>query len=176
MVKKSIKHWAKGDAHRSLAIRSRPFPMAYLKVSCSSLWSFTGSRQNWDRIWTSSKCCACVKAPNHLLAGRVKITFVSFLFFSIFPFIGYFLNLHFKYYSLSQFLLQKPPIPSSFPLLLWGCSPTHLLPPASPPWRSLTLGHESMHGCFMSFLQDQGPLLPLDLTIFLTSFFPLHLY
>jgi hypothetical protein len=35
-------------------------------------------------------------------------------------------------FSLFPFSLHEPPIPSSCPLLLCGCSPTHLLP-ASPP-------------------------------------------
>ena len=41
---------------------------------------------------------------------------------------------------------QKPPIPSSFPLLLWGCSHTHPLTPASPPSHSPTLGHWAFIG------------------------------
>ena len=49
-------------------------------------------------------------------------------------FIGYFLYLHFKCYSLSRFPLQKPPIPPLFPMLLWGCllphPPTHTHLPA----------------------------------------------
>jgi hypothetical protein len=42
---------------------------------------------------------------------------------------GYFLHLHFKYYPLSRSPppFQRPPIPSSLPLLLCGCSSTHPL-------------------------------------------------
>jgi hypothetical protein len=41
-----------------------------------------------------------------------------------FSFFYWLLYLHFKCYLPSQFALQKPPIPSSLPLPLWGCSPT----------------------------------------------------
>jgi hypothetical protein len=41
-------------------------------------------------------------------------------------FIGYFIYLHFKCCPLCQFPLQKPPIPSSLSLILWGYSSTHL--------------------------------------------------
>jgi hypothetical protein len=39
--------------------------------------------------------------------------------------IGYFIYFHFKSYLLSWLPLQYPPVPSSLPLLLRGCSPTH---------------------------------------------------
>jgi len=55
------------------------------------------------------------------------------IIFCIFPFffscIEYFTYLHFKCYLLSQFPLQKAPIPSSHPLSPWGCSP-HLPTPS----------------------------------------------
>jgi hypothetical protein len=46
-----------------------------------------------------------------------------------------FFNLHFKCYPLSQFPLPscKPPLPSSLPLLLWGCFSTHPPTPTSLP-------------------------------------------
>jgi hypothetical protein len=53
---------------------------------------------------------------------------------------------------LSSFL-QNPPIPSSLPLFLWGCSPTRPLTPASPSGIFLRWGMEPS--------QDQGPLLTL---------------
>jgi hypothetical protein len=38
---------------------------------------------------------------------------------------------------------QKSPVPSSLPLLLWGCSPTHS---HLPPWHSPTLGYWAFTG------------------------------
>jgi hypothetical protein len=59
--------------------------------------------------------------------------FHAFFFFSFLK-IGYFLYLHLKCYPLSQFpTSQKPPIPSSLPLLQWGCSSTHSPTPISSP-------------------------------------------
>jgi hypothetical protein len=68
-------------------------------------------------------------------------------------FIGYFIYLHFKCYPFSLFSLWKSPISSLLPLLLWGCSPTHLLPPASLPWHFLHWGIKAS--------PDQVPFLPL---------------
>jgi hypothetical protein len=70
------------------------------------------------------------------LSNTVKIhCFLSFFFYWIFSLFT------FQMLSLSWFLLQNPPIPSSLPLLLWGCSPTHLPAPTFLPWHSPTLGH-----------------------------------
>jgi hypothetical protein len=55
-------------------------------------------------------------------------------------FISCFSYLHFKCYPFSRSPLQKPSIPDSFPLSLWGCSPTHTTTPAFSPWHSPTLG------------------------------------
>jgi hypothetical protein len=75
---------------------------------------------------------------------RSKACFHSLihLFFS-----GYFLYLHFKYYTLSQHPpFQKPPIQSFLPLLLWGCSCTH------PPTLS-SLPSISLHwGVYQAFI------------------------
>jgi len=45
--------------------------------------------------------------------------------FSFFLFLIRYFYLHFKCYPLSRFPIHKPPIPSSLPLLLRGCSLTH---------------------------------------------------
>jgi hypothetical protein len=78
--------------------------------------------------------------------------YILYFFFSFSFFFGHFIYLHFKSSLLSQFSLQKLPIPSSLPLLLLGFSPTYLLPPHSP-GIPLCWGTEPS--------QDQGPLLPL---------------
>jgi hypothetical protein len=67
-------------------------------------------------------------------------------------FIGNFLHLHFKCHRFPnppKPCHQKPPISSSLPLLLWGCSPTHPFPPPLP---SICL-HWGIDPS-----QDQGPL------------------
>jgi hypothetical protein len=81
------------------------------------------------------------------------IPFLKYIFM-LSRFIGYFIYLHFKCYALSRFAPQKPPIPSTFLLFLWGCSPTH--PPTN--YHLLTLlfpytGASSLH-------RTKGPLMP----------------
>jgi hypothetical protein len=63
--------------------------------------------------------------------AQEKYDWVYFIlfYFTLFYFIRYFIYLHLNCYPLSQFPLQKQPIPSSFPVLIWECSPTH--PPAT---------------------------------------------
>ena len=61
------------------------------------------------------------------------------LFFPFSFFIGYFMYLHFKCYSLSRFPLWTSPTP--LPLLLCRCSP-----PTSPPWHLPTLGLRAFTG------------------------------
>jgi len=51
-------------------------------------------------------------------------------------FIGYFVYLHYKCYSLSPPL----PFPLSLPLLIWRCSLSYPSTPTSTPWNSSTLG------------------------------------
>jgi hypothetical protein len=82
-----------------------------------------------------------------------NFSFLKIIIIFLLNFIGYFICLHFKCYPLSWLPLQKPPIPTSLPLLLWWCSPTHLPTPVSPPWHSSTLGHQAFPGPI--------PLLPL---------------
>jgi hypothetical protein len=53
--------------------------------------------------------------------------------------------LHFKCYPLTQFPLWNP-LPHPLPLLLWGCSPSHLPTPTSSPCYSPTLGHRAFTG------------------------------
>ena len=57
-----------------------------------------------------------------------NICFLHFIYFFIVSFIGYFIYLYFKYYALPGFPLDTS-YPICLPLHLWGCSPTHLLPP-----------------------------------------------
>jgi hypothetical protein len=54
----------------------------------------------------------------------------------------------FTFQMLNPFLVffPEPSIPSSLPLLLWGCSPTHPPTPVSLPWHSPTLGHRTFPG------------------------------
>ena len=61
---------------------------------------------------------------------------ISFLF----PFIGYFLYLHFKCYPLSRTPLK---LPSFLPLFLYEC---FLHTSASPPWHSHILEHQAFTG------------------------------
>jgi hypothetical protein len=77
--------------------------------------------------------------------------------------------LHFKCYPLVQFPLQKSPNPSFFPLLIWGCSPTHPHTPTSLHWHSLTLGRElslfrtkglSFHWCLPLLHMQMEPWVP----------------
>ena len=91
--------------------------------------------------------------------------------YSITLFIGYFIRLHFKYYSLhyplSQFALYKPhPLLLLLLLLLWGCSPNHPPTPTSPPWHPPTLGHWAFTGPRASppiDAQQGHPLLHMQL-------------
>jgi hypothetical protein len=86
------------------------------------------------------------------------IWWVYFLFFS--KKLDIFFFLHFKCYSLSQFPLQNPPIPSPLPLLI--TPPT----PASWPWHSPILGHRTFTGTRASLLIDDRlghPLLHMQL-------------
>jgi hypothetical protein len=63
-----------------------------------------------------------------LLAGQIISTFSMTLFFSYFPFIGYFLYLHFKCYPLSQFPLRNPLSHPPFSCFYEGVHlPTHPL-------------------------------------------------
>jgi hypothetical protein len=83
-----------------------------------------------------------------------------------FVYIGYFLYLHFKYYPLCRFPLQKPNIPPPLTLLLWGWSPNRPPTPHSLPWLSLILGHGAFTGPRASLPIDakQGhPLLHMQL-------------
>ena len=74
-----------------------------------------------------------------------KLSFLPSFF--LFYFIRYFIYLHFKCYSLSRFPLQKSSIPSSLPLLLWGCSCTHPpIPSFTHPQHSPMLGHWTFPG------------------------------
>jgi len=78
--------------------------------------------------------------------------FFSLLFFSFLLDIFY---LRFKCYLLSQLPIHKLPIPSSHPVILWGCFPnttSHPFPPSHPDI-PLHWGTEPW--------QDQGLLLPL---------------
>ena len=70
--------------------------------------------------------------------------------------------LHFKCFPLSMSSLWKPHIPSSLPLPLGGCSPSHLPTPVFQPWDSLTLGHQSPSGPVAAPPSDvqQGHPLP----------------
>jgi hypothetical protein len=80
----------------------------------------------------------------YMKQGNQCSLFMSYAFMFCF-FIGYFLNLHFKCYSLSWFPLwkkKKKPSPCHCPLLLLTNSPT----PASWPWHSPTLGHRAFIG------------------------------
>jgi hypothetical protein len=64
-----------------------------------------------------------------------------------FSLIGCFLYLHFKCHPLSQFCpLPETHIPSSLPLLRWGCSSTHPPTPNSPPLIPL---HWNIYGAFI---------------------------
>jgi len=62
----------------------------------------------------------------------------------------------------SQFSLQKPPIPPPTPCFYEGVpSPTHPLPPTSPPWHPPTLGHQTFTGPRPSPPIDAGQGHPL---------------
>jgi hypothetical protein len=92
--------------------------------------------------------------------------------YSSFFFIGYFVYLHFKFYPLSQFTLQKPTVPSFLSLLLWGCSPTNQPTPASPPWHSFTLGYQTFtepRASSLIYAQQGHPLLHTCLELWVTT-------
>jgi hypothetical protein len=61
-------------------------------------------------------------------------------------FIENFIYVRFHCYTLSQFPPQKTPIPSSFLLFLWACSPTHPPTPASLLVHYPTLRHQAFTG------------------------------
>jgi hypothetical protein len=96
---------------------------------------------------------------NSLVLGSRRELFFSLSFYWIFK------KFIFKYYLLSWFPFQKPPIPSP-PLLLWVCSPTHPPTPSSLSWHSPTLGLQAFTGPKASLPIDarQGhPLLHMQL-------------
>jgi hypothetical protein len=76
--------------------------------------------------------------------------------FSFFPHIFNWLLPLFTFQMLSSFPVSPPQThkPSSLSLPLWGCSTTHPLTPASLPWHSPTLGHQTTTG-------PRGSPLPL---------------
>jgi hypothetical protein len=74
--------------------------------------------------------------------NRLCITKKFYIWHPVY-FIGYFHYLHFKYYPISWFSLQKkhpPPIPSPLPLITNPPTPTFW------PWHSPTLGHTAFIG------------------------------
>jgi hypothetical protein len=98
-----------------------------------------------------------------------SLLFSSLLFFSFF-FYWIFLNWHIKCYPLPRLYPSqvKPPIPSLFPVGLWGCSPTNPPNPTSLPSHSTTLGHRAITEQRASFSIDaqQGhPLLHMQLEL-----------
>jgi hypothetical protein len=82
----------------------------------------------------------------HLQLECKKWQMLIFKLISSIFFTGYFIYLHFKCYPLSRFPLQKPCLPCSLPLLLWGCFPSYLPTPTSPPWHSPTLRNQAFTG------------------------------
>jgi hypothetical protein len=67
----------------------------------------------------------------------------------------------FRMLPLSRFPLLKPPIPSSLPLLLCRCFPTHPLTPSSLPFHSPTLGYWAFTGPRTTPLIDAWQVYPL---------------
>jgi hypothetical protein len=85
-------------------------------------------------------CCHHTRVPSYL----AKIS--DFLFFFKFYFIYFYWLFYlftFQMLSPSQFTPCQPPFPCPSPLLLWGCSTTHLPTPTSLPSHSPTLGHQT---------------------------------
>jgi hypothetical protein len=104
------------------------------------------SSKVWNVTWVK-----IVESPQkYIIQGNIFFLFLIWCF----------IYLHFKCYSLSWFPLRKPPLPSSLPLLLWGCSPTHS--PTHPPTHSLLPIHPviPLHWA-IDLSQDQGRLLIL---------------
>ena len=111
---------------------------------------------------TSSASCVRKPKLSPPTLGQKPSSVELHFFFLISFLIVCFTYLHFKCYPLSRSPLRKPHIPSSLPLILWGCSPTRPTTPAFLPWHYPTLGHGAFPGPRASLPTDvwQGhPLL-----------------
>ena len=60
--------------------------------------------------------------------------------------VGYFIYLHFKMLSPFPISPSQTSYPTHYPLLLWGCSPSHPPTLTTPPCHSPTLGHRAFRG------------------------------
>ena len=109
----------------------------------------------WSDYYKHRRLSWCQLAPQCLHRNGA----LSFYFFFIFCFIGYFVYLHFKCYFLSQVPLQKIAIPSTFPCFYEDAS--HSLTPASLPSQSPTLRQDQGHHLIVA--QQGHPLLHMHL-------------
>jgi hypothetical protein len=60
--------------------------------------------------------------------------------------VGYFIYLHFKMLSPFPISPSQTSYPTHYPLLLWGCSPSHPPTLTTPPCHLPTLGHRAFRG------------------------------
>ena len=122
---------------------------SHLLISMNPMRCVSTNQNIHSMLWVLGQawwlCFYCFGALPCSSSMETKCVWFSFLFDWLIFYCIFYLFI-FEMLSPSPVPPLQPPIPSFLPLLLWGCSPTHLPTPTSLPWHSPTLRYQVFTG------------------------------